>query len=283
MERDPQYALAYVGLADSFIISVYSDTAMDERLEKARKLAATALQIDDSLAEAHASMAFIQSRSWQWREADQNFRRALELNPRYATAHHWYSIYLRDVGRFSDSVVEARRALELDPLSLIINANLAYACLANGDANACIEQSHKTLELDPAFDAVREDLGQAYLRLGRPDKAAEEFRRMREGGDTDNPPFGYVAFALGKAGKRAEALVILQTLEKSYAAKQARAMDLAEAYSGLGDKERAFVCLEKSVNAHEFSLSDIRWLPEFDSLRGDARYADILRRMGQTP
>jgi tetratricopeptide (TPR) repeat protein len=152
IDRDPNYALGHVGLADSFLLlGNYADVPYSEAMPKARAAADRALQIDESLAEAHTSLAEIHQRQWRWAEAEQEYSRAIALNPNYPTAHHWYSIYFRVKGQFDDAFRESKRAQELDPLSLIINNNLAHAYYLKNDLNSAIEQWQKLFELDPRF------------------------------------------------------------------------------------------------------------------------------------
>ncbi len=188
-DKDPGYALAYVGLADSYILLAGNagyNPGYPASIEypMAKAFAQRALQIDDSSAEAHTSLAFIlayvNAGQWEWDEAGKEYERAIALNPNYATAHHWYSGYLRDVGRFDEALAESKRAQELDPLSLAINANLANSYLAIGDVNSAIEQGKKVIELEPNYERGHLVLGRGYLKQGRYLEALPELQRAVE-------------------------------------------------------------------------------------------------------
>ncbi len=151
-DKDPNYALAYVGLADCYVLlEEYEGTPSSESLPRAKAFALRALQIDDSLGEAHATLGLINHYSWQWAEAEKEFKRAIELNPNYPTVHHWYHINLRDTGRFDEALSEIKRAKELDPLSIIINLNVGILGMVKGDPNSAVEQNKKTIEFDPNY------------------------------------------------------------------------------------------------------------------------------------
>ncbi len=284
VDKDPNYALAYAGLADSFVLlrgeAGYPES---DTLQKAKAFAQRALGIDDSLAEAHTTLAFIHENSWQWYEAEKGYKRAIELNPNYPTAHQWYSIHLRDVGRFDQALTEIKRAQELDPLSLVINENIAEVYLLMGQVNASIEQSKKVIELDPNFLWGHNDLGMAYLQQGRYTEALAELQKVVEGSGRVGSSLGNLGYGYAVSGKRSEALSILKELEGKYAKQEAVGKDLATVYAGLGEKDQAFAWLEKDFQARSGYLSGIRWAPQFDSLRSDPSYADLLRRMGLTP
>nr|MBA3354738.1 protein kinase [Pyrinomonadaceae bacterium] len=260
VDKDPNYALAYAGLADSFVLlrgeAGYPES---DTLQKAKAFAQRALGIDDSLAEAHTTLAFIHENSWQWYEAEKGYKRAIELNPNYPTAHQWYSIHLRDVGRFDQALTEIKRAQELDPLSLVINENIAEVYLLMGQVNASIEQSKKVIELDPNFLWGHNDLGMAYLQQGRYTEALAELQKVVEGSGRVGSSLGNLGYGYAVSGKRSEALSILKELEGKYAKQEAVGKDLATVYAGLGEKDQAFAWLEKDFQARSGYLSGIRW------------------------
>src|SRR5262249_29967520 len=151
-DKDPNYALAYVGLADCYsLLEFYAGTPGIESLPKAKAFAERALQLDNSLAEAHTSLAYAYDELWQLEKGEEEFKRALELNPNYPTAHHWYGILLLDRGRFDEALIEAKRYQELDPLSLAINQNVSQTYLARGDVDSAIVEARKIIELDPRY------------------------------------------------------------------------------------------------------------------------------------
>ena len=280
-EKDPNYALAFVGLADSYVLLAgYDATPAGETLAKARAAADRALQIDDALAEAHTSSAAIYREQRRWREAEPEFKRALALNPNYPTAHHWYGIHLLEQGQLKEGLVESQRAHELDPLSLVINTHLAAAYLANGDAQAALEQSRKAIELDPNYASGHIRMGLAYAQQG---KAAEAQAAVQKALSLSTASWvmSEAANVYARTGKRDEANALIKKLEDLYAKQQARGSHLAAVYAGLGDKDQAFAWLEKDFEGNTRAI--VAWYPTFEPLRSDPRYAVLLRRMGLEP
>ncbi|MEW6210219.1 MAG: protein kinase [Acidobacteriota bacterium] len=286
IDKDPNYALAHVGLADCYVLlEERADNPATETLPKARAAAQRALQIDDSLAEAHASLGQIERHSWNFREAEREFRRAIELNPNYPTAHHWYSVYLRMVrGRFDEAMAEIRRAQQLDPLSPVISNNLAIIHLMKGELDAAIEEAKKVLELEPNFAPAHRLLGFLYRRQGRYEEAIAELEKAVEFSGRRSLELATLGVCYAVAGKKAEARAILKEIEEKYDRREALGQNLARMYAVLGDKERAFTCLEKDFQARSGLLLNIAYLPEGDILRdklsGDPRWNDLLRRIG---
>lgn len=277
---DPDYALAYVGIADCYaLMEEYAGTPSRETLPQAKAAAERALQLDNTLAEAHVSLAFIQTNLWQWEATEREFKQSFALNPNYPTAHQWYSGYLRDVGRLEESLAEDKRAQQLDPLSLVINANLGLGYLLNGDVNSAIEQSRKVIELNPNYASGRSILGLAYLRQGSNAEALAELSKAAEVSNRTSGVLCFLGYAEAVTGNRAGATAIIKELETAYANRQARGQDIAQIYAALGDKDQAFAWLEKDYQVRSGGLPVIRWYPMFASLRDDARYADLLRRM----
>jgi len=281
-DKDPNYALAYVGLADCYsLLEWYAGTPASETLPKAKAFAERALQLDSSLAEAHTSLGYAYNELWQWEKAEAEFKRALELNPSYPTGHQWYGLFLLDQGRFDEALTEGRRAQELDPLSLVIGQNVAQAYLARGDINSSIEQARKLIDLDPRYSRTHQQLGFAFLKQGNHSEAIAELRKSVElTSQRDRYAVAALGYGYALAGRRAEASAVLKDLDAMYDRHEALGQDLAAVYAGLGDKDQAFVWLEKDFQAHSGLLVRIRWLSPFESLRGDPRYADLRRRMG---
>jgi TolB-like protein/Flp pilus assembly protein TadD len=280
-DKDPSYALAYVGLADSYVLlENYAGTHANETLPKAKVFAERALQLDSSLAEAHTSLGYVYNNLWQWKEAEEEFKRAIKLNPNYPTAHHWYSLCLLDVGRMDEAKVEIKRAHELDPLSLIIGTTLTYAYLAEGDASFSIAQSKKVVDLDPNFPRGHEYLGLAYLKERRYAEAIAELQKAVELSGRERWPLRDLGYGYAISGKRVEAQAILKELVGKYEKGQAIGQDLAAVHAGLGDKDQAFAWLEKDFQTRSGLLAWTRWTPAFESLRSDPRFTDFLRRMG---
>jgi TolB-like protein/Flp pilus assembly protein TadD len=283
-DKDPNYALAYVGLADCYLLlEDYAGTPASETFPKAKAFAQRALQLDSSLAEAHTSLAYVYTNLWQWEQAEEEFKRSIKLNPNYSTAHHWYSIYLLDLGRNDEAMAEIKRAHELDPLSLIIGTTLTYAYFAEGDVNSSIAQCKRVIDLDPNFPRAHEYLGLAYLKQGRHSEAIGELQKAVELSGRERRPLRELGYGYGISGKRAEALAALKELEGKYEKGRAIGQDLAAVYAGLGEKDQAFAWLEKDFQTRSGLLAWTRWTPAFESLRSDPRSADLLRRMGLKP
>jgi TolB-like protein/tetratricopeptide (TPR) repeat protein len=280
-DKDPNYALAYVGLADcSSVLEAYTGAPGSESLPKAKAFAERALQLDNSLAEAHTSLADACEGLWQWDKAEEEFKRALDLNPNYPTAHHWHGILLLDRGRFDEALIEAKRAQQLDPLSLAISQNVSQTYLARGDVNSAIAEASKVIELDPRYPRGHMYLGLAYLKQGNYADAIAELRKAVDLTERDRSVFGGLGYAYGVSGRRPEALAILKELEEKYRRHEAVGQDVAAVYAGLGDKDQAFAWLEKDFQARSGLLPRIRWYIPLESLRSDPRFADLLRRMG---
>ena len=281
VDKDPTYALAYVGLADCYsLLEQYAGTPSSEALPKARAAADRALQIDDSLAEAHTSLGYVEWYSWQFGEAEKEYKRAIELNPNYPTAHHWYGVYLLSIGRTNEAMAEIKRAQQLDPLSPIIAINVGLLYLLKGDLSAATEEYKKVLDLDPNFPRVHDDLGYVYLKQGREQEAVSELQKAVEVSGRASQELAYLGYGYGIVGRRAEAMAVLTELQEKYARRESAAVNLAAVYGGLGDKDQAFAWLERDFQARTGLLIFITILPDYDTLRGDPRFADLLQRMG---
>jgi serine/threonine-protein kinase len=285
IDRDPNYALGYVGLADSYgLLEEYAGVPASETLPKARAAADRALQIDDSLSEAHTSSALIFEQMWRWSETEEEYNRAISLNPNYATAHHWFSIYFRTRGRLDDSLREIKRAQELDPLSPVIGQNVAEVYLLKNDLNSAIAECQRIIGLDPNFPGAHDELGFAYLKQRRNDEAIAEFQKTVELSGSASRYQGDLGYCYAVMGRHAEAQAILKELEVKYTRREAVGQYLADVYAGLGDRDQVFSWLERDFERGSgIRLPFIKWWFTFDDLRGDPRYADLLRRMGLKP
>jgi serine/threonine-protein kinase len=280
IERDPGFALGYVGLADSYIVlSQYAGRPQTETIPQAKMAVERALQIDDSMAEAHASLGTIYHNTWRWLEAEQEFQRATSLNPNYATGHHWFANHLLIIGQLERALAEIKRAQELDPLAPIGHTTMAAIYLAKNDPTSAREECRKMLELEPNFPSGHLFLGWSYFQQ---QNSAEGIRSFEKAVETSGRAAYYLA-ALGYgqafAGRRAEASAILQELEEKHRRREALALYVAAVHVGLGDKEAAFAWLERAFEERSH-LPSILTESAFVSLRGEPRYADLLRRMG---
>ena len=283
-DRDPTYALAYVGLADCYLVlEEYAGNPATEVAPKGKAFAERALQLDGSLAEAQTSLGSAYQQLWQWDQAEAEFKGSIKLKPDYATAYHWLSLYHRDVGRFDESLTEIKRAQELDPLSPVIGQNLAVLYLFEGDVNSSIEQSNRVIDLNPNFPRAHGGLGLAYLKQKRYPEAIAELQKGIDLSPRDRRSIRDLGYAYAISGKRAEALAVLKEVQGKYEKREALAQDVAAIYAGLGEKDQAFAWLEKGFQDRSGQLARIRWEPPFESLRSDPRFADLLRRMGLKP
>jgi serine/threonine-protein kinase len=284
IEKDPNFALAYSGLADSYSNQGTSAAAAPmDVFPKAKEAARKALQIDDSLAEAHASLAWAMALyDWDWTGAEREFRRAIALNPNYATAHQWYGIVLWNTGRLDEAMAEERRALELDPLSTIINRNVADVFLFQKKYDEAIEQYRKTLEIDPNFNSAIDNRALAYIQKGMLTEAVAEYEKTAGPGGA--PTVG-LAYAYAKAGRKVEAQQMLGRLQALSSQRYVPAMSSARVYAALGQKDQAFVWLERAYADRSISAQTmgIKVNPAFDPLRSDPRFADLLRRINLQP
>ncbi|MEO7725307.1 MAG: hypothetical protein ABIU29_11590 [Chthoniobacterales bacterium] len=284
IERDPNFALGYAGLADAYLLlEQYAGVPWSEVMPKARAAVDKALQIDDSLAEAHASSGLVYQFNWQWTPAEEEYQRAVILNPNYPTAHHWYGLYLNVTGQFDEALKETRRAQELDPLSPIIGANVAITLLLKNQTAAAIEQCQKIIEFNPNHISGHDWLGLAYLQEGRLAEAIAVREKVVAMSQRSGPQLGILGYLYAVAGRRAEALGIVQELEVKYSRREATGQTLAGIYDGLGDPDRAFAWLEKDFQRHSAELQFIMIRPQFAHLRQEPRVIGLLRRMGLSP
>jgi serine/threonine protein kinase/Flp pilus assembly protein TadD len=280
-DRDPNYALAFVGLADCYaVLSEYAGTSTSETLPQSKAYAERALAIDGHLAEPHATLGSIYDDSWQWGEAEKEYKTAIELNPNYPTAYHWYSILLKNVGRNDEAAAMIKRAQQLDPLSSVIGVNVSRMYQLQNNHDASIENSLKIIELDPNFGPAYEYLAFSYLKSGR---NAEAIAAAEKGAELTNRAginLGDMGYVYAATGKRSEALAIIKELEAKYARKEAIGQYIAAVYVGLGDKNKAFEWLEKDFQARNGKLTEIRWQIQFEPLRDDPRFKDLIKRIG---
>ncbi|HBE83448.1 MAG TPA: hypothetical protein DDW24_11775 [Blastocatellia bacterium] len=280
-DLDPNFALAYAGLADCYaILPEYAGTPASESLPQAKAFAERAIAIDDQLGEPHATLGIVYVQTWQWAEAEKEYERAIEINPNYATAYHWYSILLKNQGRYDEAAKIIMRAGELDPLSPSIGVNISMIYQVQGDHDASIRKSLKVVELDPNYGRGYEYLGLSYLKVGRKDEAVRALEKAVELTNRQNVVLSELGFVYGAVGKRAEAMAVAKELEDKYARKIAAGHEVAAVYSGLGDKDKAFEWLEKDFQNRDSRLNTFRWELQFEPLRDDPRFKDLLKRMG---
>jgi TolB-like protein/Flp pilus assembly protein TadD len=278
IERDPTYAPAHSGLSDAYRLFDLSGLAPPrECMPKAEAAARKALALDDTLAEAHVSLAGVLYRyHWDWEAAEREFRLGLELEPSEAEGHRAYAIYLLVVRRHEEALAEARRARELSPLSLVINVELATALVRAGRHDEAIERLQKTLEIGPKFGRAYLTLAEAYLAQGDRPRAVAAFEKAAS--HSGAPPDHWLGYAYGLTGRRREALEVLARMEKLSGERYVSPQSFAVVHLGLGDKDEAMAWLEKTYQERAFEFLGFSG-PAFDRLSDDPRFQDLRRRM----
>lgn len=282
IEHDPNYALAYAGLADAYVLFPgYAVSSPQDSYPKARAAARRALEIDDTLAEAHAALGLeLFAFEWKAAEATREFRRAIELNPNYATAHHWYgNQVLLYTGRFDEAIAEMKRAQELDPLSLIVNADLGDTYFYARRYDQAIEQLLKTIEMDESFYYAHYELGMAYEMKGSYAEAIAQYQKARA---LNNDPrvLALLGHAYAASGRRDEALKVLNQLKEIAQQQYIPAYHFVILYAGLGEKDLAFEWLEKTYQDRTSRMTILQVDPYLDPLRPDPRFQEMVRRVG---
>jgi DNA-binding winged helix-turn-helix (wHTH) protein/TolB-like protein/tetratricopeptide (TPR) repeat protein len=274
IEADPAYALAYAGLADSYVLlPFYAHVSPGDAIPKAKEAALKALEIDNRIAEAHASLAYTRFiYDWDWAEAESELKRSLELNPNYPSARHWYADYLAAMGRNAEAVAEMHRALELDPLSPIMNTDMGWVLYAAGRYDEAIEQLKKTLEMDPDYCAAHWTLGKVYEAKGMYPEAITEF-----GNQKDTALLGH---ALAISGRKDEALKILDGLTRPDADSNTPKLSIAFLYWGLGDGVHGEQWLEQAFQERDHRLVYLKFDPATSDLRSDQRFLSFVKRVG---
>jgi len=283
IERDPHFALGYVGLADCYTgLTFYNFAAPHEAMPKAKESAIKALSLDNTVAEAHASLAHIlMNYDWDWATAEKEFKRSIELKPDYGTAHQWYAIhYLTATNRLEEAVQEMKRALELEPASLVMNTFMGATLYHAGRYDEAIDQCRRTVEMDPNFAVAHWHLGLAYEQKQVFDKAIEEFRKaitLSQGSPLMKAALGH---AYAKAKKTDEANKILDELNELSKHAYVSPLEMAQIYVALGNNEKAFQFLEKAYADHSFHLVNLNVSPHFKELRSNQRFQDVVQRIG---
>ena len=280
IEIDPSYALAYIGLADCYLLlPSYGRSPVREVLPKAKEAISRAMELADALAEAHTSQAAVKELEVAPADAEREYKRAIELSPNYPTAHLWFHVFLLCRGRFDEAEAEVRRAKELDPLSLIINSASGDMLYYRKKYDQAIQQYLKTLELDQNFAEARLRMGKCYLQKGMFDEAVAEFQKART--VIRNSPYGLgeLGNVYALAGKKDEAIGVLTALEGPSGQGYSVNSDLALIHLGLKNRDKAFEYLERAYEEKEDGVFWIKVDPCWDSLRPDPRYKSLLQRM----
>ncbi len=283
IQSDPNYALAYAGLADSYTLAGsygYSILPPEQAMPKAEAAAARALELDGSLAEVQTSLAYITfTYDWDYPRAEQEFKRAIALNPLYDTAHHWYSHELMALGRPDEALAEARRALQLSPADTVMNEHLGWTYLMARDYDRAIQSAKKALEIDPDFLLAHRVLGMAYQYKGQNDLAIAESQRGVELSKNDPVAKAFLARAYAAAGKTGEATKIVNELVELAKSQYVPPAEIGETFAALGRKDEAFQWLNKAADERAAALVYMKVAQVFDPLRSDARFQDLLKRV----
>jgi serine/threonine protein kinase/TolB-like protein/Tfp pilus assembly protein PilF len=285
LKQEPAYAPAYSGLADSYFYRGYAFGRLPPReaMPKARAAALKALELDDTLADAHTSLALVRFfYDWDWSGAEREFQRAIELNPNYATAHHGYAVFLATMHRWDDSVAEARRALEVDPLSLPVNNILGEMLRRSGRFDEAIDQYQKTLELDPSFAMAHNNLGAAYESKGIEKQAVEQFLKGKALSGESATNVEELRGSYERGGMHSFRRKELELARAGWNGWHWADVTIASLYAYLGQRDEAMQWLEKAYAARSGALM---WI-DMDStdggkgLRSDPRFQELLRRIG---
>ncbi len=280
LSKDPNYALAYAGLGDSYgLLPIYGVASPADSFPQAKAAAKKALELDDTLAEAHSSLALVlQFYDYDIEQSLKEFERAIQLNPNYATAHHWYGELLGAMGRFDEGIAELKRAHQLDPLSLIINADLGHGYTLARQYDKAIEQLRKAIEMDPRFYYAHWSLGKALQLKGRLNEGIAEYRKAVE---LNDDPFSLALLgqAYARAGQREEAQKILARLSDTAKSRYIHPYSFALLYLALGDKERAIHELERTYRERAGDAFSLKADPMLDDLRGNPRFEALVQKV----
>jgi TolB-like protein/thioredoxin-like negative regulator of GroEL len=275
LQKDPNYAAAYAGVADAYAqLGSFGLLEMKQSYERAKGAIEKALERDDKLAEAHASLGYILTNYyWNWSEAESQFKQAIDLNPNYAMAHNWYSQYLGFMGRPEEALRESKRAQEIDPLSPWTNSGFISFLARRYDEG--IAESKKALELDPQFAVAHMVIGLSYVQKKNYEQAIAELQKAQDNPDSR----ALLGYAYGVAGKRNEARHVLEELQQVAKEKYVSPFPVAATYMGLGETDKAFEMLEKAYVERSWAMGMLKVNPIFDPIRSDQRYVELLRRM----
>jgi eukaryotic-like serine/threonine-protein kinase len=279
--KDSNYALAYAALADCYdLLCEYSEVSPNKSYPKAKAAAIKALELDETLGEAHTSLAYsLINYDWDWRSAEREYRRAIQLNPNYATAHQWYAECLSVLGHHIQAIAEIKRAQELDPLSLIINQGVGGKYLYARRYDEAIAQFQKTLELYPLFPPTHQRLGWCYTQERMYDKAIAEMQKAVENSGDSAQMIAALGYAYGAAGRREAAQSIIAELEQCSKESYVDDYCVATIFAALGDKDRAFASLNKACAERSYWMPYVRTDFQLDNLRSDSRFHALVQRV----
>ena len=279
---DPSYALAYVGIADAYRSALAGDLPPKELLPKAKSAAQRAIEIDESLAAAHAELGFIIFWfDWDWNAAEKQFKRALELEPNGADTHLFYAHLLSNTGRHAEALSEAQRARELEPLDLRINSLEAQFLIHAGRSDEALARLQKTVEMDSNYYLTHLFASSAYIERGMFGEAIAAGQRARAlSGRTNSHPIGFLGYALAKSGKPSEARVLLEELLQKSSERYVSAYNIALIYNGLGQRDNTLLWLEKAYEQRDQRIVFLKVEPKWNNLHSDSRFQALIKRVG---
>lgn len=285
IQRDPNYALAHAGLSDSFgLLGFFGLTPPAVAMPKAKECALRAIELDDNLAEAHAALAgVLKVHDWEWAAAEREYKRALELNPSYATAHRMYASYLTAMGRPHEAINEIRLAQELDPLSLVISMEISWNSYMAREYDRAAEEALRTLDLQPQFAPAQHVLGLAHAQKGRFEESMAALEQAREASAGNAALLGALGHVLAKSGRTEEARAILDELTEASRQQFVSSYWPAMIHAGLGETSAALAWLEKGCEQHDVWLVWLGTDPRLDGLRNEPRFTNLLRCVGLLP
>ncbi len=279
--EDPEYALAYSGLADSYALDLdYKGAPVFEGMERAKAEARKAIALDESLAEAHTSLGWVTFiYDWDWAGAEQQFRRAVELNPRYSTAHQWYSWFLAAMGRFEESLGHGRMAVELDPASVSIRRSMGWLQYYARQYDAALDNLRRGLAMNPTAEETHRLLGLVYMQQGSLDEATAAFKEALANSPNDTMALAGLGHVAVRRGRVDEARTILGELEARGRSRYVSPVPQAQLHVALGQRDRAFEWMDKAYQDRRGWLAYLKIEPLLDSIRDDARFQRMLERM----
>jgi TolB-like protein/DNA-binding winged helix-turn-helix (wHTH) protein/tetratricopeptide (TPR) repeat protein len=279
---DPKFALAYAGLAESYVLmNIYGSEYRRDAFPKARDAALKALSLNNTLAQAHTALALVKLEyEYDWLGAEEAYRKAIDLNPNYATAHHWYGEYLSFVGRFDESIKHIERAYELDPQSLVINTVRGYPYMRSGRCDTAINYFIKTLEMEPKFPLAHFYLGKCYVEQEHFSDAIKEQLAAISGSGESAAFMAALSFAYAASGNRTEAHAVLSKMKNESRRRYVSPYSMATVYAGLGQTDDAFKWLDKAYQDRDYQLPTIKNDIHFKRLKEDRRFATLLKRIG---
>jgi len=281
IRSDPAYAPPYAGIADSYLTLMdYGYLPLSEAIPKARPMVRRALELDEHLTEAHVSLGHAAFHEFDWRTAERELLRGIELNPSYSIARHYYANYLAAMCRLEEALAEAEEARRLDPVSPAAHSNLASILWFAGLYERSIEQVHETLELNPGYSREYEDLGRCHEQMGALDRAIEAFEKAASAEKHAFGALASLAHAYALAGREDEATKILRRLQRAAKTEFVSAYNFVLVYVGLGKKDETFEWLDKAYDERSGALPFLSVNPRFNSLRRDPRFEKLLARVG---